>query len=286
MALKLSIFEQCEAHPKDRDLKKSEAMKTSKPYKPSLVEVNNEEELLEVITNFAWSPAVFKEYRRASDFISTDFMVLDIDNEITIEKAEKRCYILGVFAIIAATPNFTKEHHKFRVVFPLLKTIKSKKVFEATWKKLSETFPELDEQCSDSCRFYFGSTLEDGCFVHGKSLLEPVEPLKKASNYVASTKTLVSPNPSNKDYLTALYGRVPSNVPECIDHFLSEGHTGLEGGWTVSLNSFCFVLGLQVVDFDAMMEVVEDVAPDPLDDRDIKTIERGYEDGIKSRKGE
>lgn len=286
MKLKLSIFIECEAHPKDRDHKKQEAMKTSKPYKPTTVYVGNEEELLDYITSFAWSPAIFKEFRRKSDFISTDFMVLDIDNEITIEEAEKRCYDLNVFAVIAATPNFTPEHHKFRVVFPLLKPIRDKHTFEATWNKLAETFPELDEQCSDSCRFYFGSTLEDGCFVHGNKLLEPVNASKKRGDYVASRKALVAPNPSTNEYLKALYGRVPANVPECIDHFLSEGHTGLEGGWIVSLNSFCFVMGLQVVDFDVILEVVESIAPDPLDERDMKTIERGYNDGIKSRKGD
>jgi hypothetical protein len=285
MKLKLSIFPDCEPHPKDRDRKKEEAMKTSKPHTPVVVEITNSEEVLDYITQYAWSPAVFTEFRRKADFISTDFMVLDIDNEITIEEAEKRCYDLDVFAIIAATPNFSKEHHKFRVVFPLVRPIKETAEFEATWNKLAETFPELDNQCSDSCRFYFGSTLQDGCFVHGNKLLEPVRVSKKESDYVASRKKLVEPNPGISQYLKALYDRVPKNIPECIDHFLSEGHTGLDGGWIVTLNSFSFVLGLQCVDFDAIIEVVEDIAPYPLDERDMKTIERGYNDGLKSRKG-
>ena len=103
---------------------------------------------------------------------------------------------------------------------------------------------------------------------------------------MASRKTLVTPNPSTNEYLKALYGRVPGNVPECINHFLTEGHSGLDGGWIVTLNSFCFVLGLQVIDFDVMLEVIYDVAPEPLDERDMKTIERAYNDGIKSRKGD
>jgi len=284
MSFKMSIFPDCAPHPKDRNHKQEEAMKTSNPYTPKLVEVDTADQLLDMITSHTWSPAVFKEFRKASDFLFTDFMVLDIDNEMTIEEAEKRCYDLDLFAVIAATPNFTPEHHKFRVVFPLLRPIKDKKQFEATWNKLANTFPELDKHCSDSCRFYFGSTLADGCFVHGNKLLEPVRVPKKQSNYVASRAKLVVPDSDTVDHLKALYGRVPGNVPECIDHFLSEGRTGLEGGWINTLNSFCFVLGLQCVDYDVIMDVVEDIAPDDLDDRDMKTIERAYNDGIKSRK--
>lgn len=89
MLLRLSIFEECMPHPQDRDLKAIEARKTSNPHLPTTVEVRTSDQLLDVITNYAWSPATFTKYRRRSDFISTEFMVLDIDNELTIEDAER-----------------------------------------------------------------------------------------------------------------------------------------------------------------------------------------------------
>ena len=281
--MRISIFPNCTPHPKSAEEKKANARFTSRPHKPEIVEVNDEDTLLDVITNYAWSPAIFRDYRRKSDFISIDYMVLDIDNELTIEEAEKRCNDIGVFAIIAPSPNFSLEHHKFRVVFPLSITITDTEDFEHTWAFLASKFPELDQQCSDSCRFYFACKAENGCIIDYDMLLEPRKAPPKPKFFRPDSKKLIEVDGSLDEYLGLLYERIPTKIPESIDFFLREGSEGLPGGWQVPLNAFVFTLSLQGVDKSAILSVIEHIAPDPLDERDENTIEKAFKDGTKAR---
>ena len=86
--MKLSIFPKCKALP-SKEEKGSEARFTSKPYFPEVVEFTTDEDLIEIICNNAWSPSIFQEFRRQDGFLSTDLIVLDIDDKMTIPEAEK-----------------------------------------------------------------------------------------------------------------------------------------------------------------------------------------------------
>lgn len=279
--MQLSIFEKIKAHPvgaeeKDKEAKKSRYSKT--------VTIVDENDLINFVTTYAWSPSVFSNNKRSNDnFISTDFMVLDIDKGLRIEAAEKRCENLGLCHLILPSPSFTEELHKFRIIFPVVETIVSKDVFDSTWNYLCELFPECDVQCKDYARFYFGSKLNEGVYGEG-NLLVPV----KLTNLNDIYEQELSMNVVVKDYsdlepLKIIYGDVPEKVPKRVDDFFKNAYTGIEGEWITTLNACVFSLGLQGIEEDRVWQAIEKAAPYELDRRDEYAIRRAYYDGKNAR---
>lgn len=278
--MRLSIFEKIKAHPANKLEKQIEAKKSQVA---KIVTIKDESDLIRYITSFAWSPSVFSDTRSNSNFVSTDFMVLDIDKDLRIEQAEKRCEELKLCHLILPSPSFTPELHKFRLVFPLVESISDKKVFDSTWEYLCELFPECDVQCKDYARFYFGSRIDNGVYGEG-DLLVPVKPRNIHLNYEQE----LSMNIEVKDYkdlepLRIIYGEVPEKIPKRVDDFFKKAYTGLDGEWITTLNACVFSLGLQGIEESLVWQAVEKAAPDPLDKRDVYALERAYRDGIKIR---
>jgi hypothetical protein len=275
----ISIFPKAKAHPK-KDEKQSESKKCSTPFEPEVREVFTEDDLIEIVTKYAWSPSIFRKLRRMDNFIKADFMALDIDNGLTIDEAEIRVHTNKLTALALPSPSHTPEAHRFRLIFPLAKSIYNKETFDATWEKLSEIFPELDKQCSDCCRFYFGSTMDEGFWFEAE-FLEPETP--KIAHEHISREVISTEDFDDKDILSFIYGEVPEVIPEAVAFFLANAHTGLEDhGWTMPLNACCFTLALQGIEDGIIYSVIEKVAPDKLDNRDLDTIERAINDGIKA----
>ncbi len=121
--MKLSIFPKAEALPKSKEEKSRQAWYTSKPHLPEIINVSTDQELIDVICSSAWSPSIFDGFRNQNNFISTDFMVLDIDENMTIEEAEKVVHELDVCCLCIPSTSFTSDHHKFRLIFPLSRAI-------------------------------------------------------------------------------------------------------------------------------------------------------------------
>ena len=129
------------------------------------VEIENLLKLSDFITKNSWCPAIFKGsethklvHRSKSNFISTDLLVLDIDDGHTLKQAEET---FEGFAYIIAT---TKSHQKlknnlivdrFRVVLLLDRTCTLESEYNATWKDAYELWTFIDKSCKDSSRFYF-----------------------------------------------------------------------------------------------------------------------------------
>jgi hypothetical protein len=151
-----------------------------------------------------------------------------------------------------------------------------------------EAFPESDPACKDPARFFFGSTLEDGFWIEG-SLLEPIKAAKeeaiKRSNR-PSSESKIPVDASISDLVKELYGQDREFIPECVNHFINEAHTGLPGTWVCDLNRFSYVLSLQNIEEDVIFDVVSHLAPDNLDKRDIDCITRAIRDGIRDREEE
>lgn len=284
--MQVSIFPKAKAHPKNKQEKVKNSKYASSPFTPEIVSFNNEEELMDIITKYAWSPMVFETYRRESDFIKTDVIAFDIDEDMTIDEAEKVVVSLGLAALCMPSTSHSEEHHKFRLIFPLSRSIHNIEEYKETYTKLAEYFP-VDPQCKDACRFYFGSTDEDGFWIDGK-LYAPVKPKPKLSESFDRTKYAdsVEVGEDIKEIVEFLYSNEKEKIPEQIDYFIKEAHTGLPGHWHNSANSFIFTLALQNVEFEKIATVFEKLAPETLDAHDEYLLERAYKDGQSKREDE
>jgi hypothetical protein len=295
--MQISIFPKAKAHPDKTKVayqyydkkrghnvdvyEKQAASKVVNNSIPETVEVNTEDDLIEVVTKYAWSPATFNGSKVMENFIKTDFMVLDIDNGLTIDEAERITSEKNLSALCLPSPSHTEENHKFRLVFPLSWSIFDKPTFDATWKKLEEIFPDTDPQCKDCSRFYFASTMDDGFWNEGE-LFEPQEVKVEVKRFTESN-TVSTEKFEDKDVLTFLYNEIPERIPEAVSTFLENAHTGLPDGWIMPLNACCFTLALQGVTEEKIYSVIEKLAPEELDSRDIETIERAISDGHEER---
>lgn len=278
--MKLSIYPQIKFLPKSKEDKIKQSMLASKPNFPEIVVIDNEDELIDIISSYGWSPCVFSGYRHNDNFISSDFMSLDIDSGLTIEEAEERVKKLKIACLCLPSPSHTSKNHKFRLVFPLAKTIFNSDDFEATWKWLQDQFPELDKQCSDLARWYAPSKMDDGFWQDGDFLIpKKVEKSKDVRYNVTETYVEVPENLS--ELVEFIYGKKRESIPESVEFFLANASSGLPGLWINSLNSFCFSLALSGVSDEIIWDVVEKVAPEPLDNKDEYQIIRSIKDGRK-----
>ena len=155
--MKLSIFPKAQALP-SKEEKGKEARFTSKPYLPEIVKFNTHKELINIICKNAWSPFTFEEYRSQDGFCSADVLAFDIDDGQTIEEAEAMVHKLDVIALCVPSTSHTDDAHRFRLIFPLSKTITKAEVYKATYAKIAEYF-NVDPACKDTARFFFGGKL-------------------------------------------------------------------------------------------------------------------------------
>jgi hypothetical protein len=80
-----------------------------------------------------------------------------------------------------------------------------------------------------------------------------------------------------------LYGKERETIPESVEFFLTNAHSGLSGLWINALNSCVFSLALSGVDATIIEEVIAKIAPEELDKRDLYQIKRSIADGRKAR---
>lgn len=282
--LKFSVFPNANPHPKSKEEKiKISRFEVSYPNEAVPTIATSEDDLVDIICSNAWSPFRFEKYRRMDDFISTDIIAFDIDEGMDIGEAEQVVNKLGLTALCLPSPSHKEEHHKFRLLFPLSRTIYDMDEFYATYAKLAENFP-VDPQCKDSCRFYFGSTTNDGFWTEGR-LLDPVAPEKpqNSPDFVFETGEHIDVGEDLEELVESLYGEKRDKIPEAVAYFLENAHTGLPGLWHTSFNKFVFILSLQNIKFDVIVAVAEQVAPNDLDKADRYLLRRAYRDGQMKR---
>lgn len=285
--MKLSIFPKAESHPRSKKQKMENSKLVSFPNEAVSMSFESEDDLIDIVTKNAWSPFVFEKYRRLADFISTDLIAFDIDEGMTIDEAEKVVEKLKLCALCLPSPSHTEDNHRFRLIFPLSKAIRDIDIFKETYAKLAEHFP-VDPQCKDACRFYFGSTMDDGFWMEGE-LYQPIIPKPALNNRtfdINKYKETALVLEDTKDVVKTLYGEDKEKIPEQIDFFIRNAHTGLSGLWHNSANSFIFTLALQGVDFETVAAVFESLAPEPLDEHDDYLLNVAYKDGAEKRKEE
>lgn len=290
--MKLSIFPEALAHPVGREQKNREAFKTSKPFMPEIKHVVNHDDLIHYVSSYAWSASVFDGYRLKANFVSADFIAIDVDEGLSIDDAFMICETNRLTSLCLPSPSYTDEKQKFRIVFPLATTISDQNMYDATWARLRDLFPMLDESCSDSSRFFYACRTDmDVGFWLEADLLKPVIPdpvVRRESQYHGKKSQFydsvsVDAIAEHSDLIEFLYKEERYKVPEAVAFFMENAESGIPGGWWNALNKFVFVLSLQGCDYDDIIEVVEQLAPEALDDRDMKCIDYAYRDAIQAR---
>jgi hypothetical protein len=281
--MKLTIYPNANYLPRSKEDKIALSKKVSNPNMPEVVNVNTEEDLIRIVTSTGWSPSIFSGFRHNENFVSADFMSLDVDSGLTIEEAEFRVQKLGVACLCLPSPSHKPELHKFRLIFPLAKTIYNPDDFDATWDWLHQQFPELDKQCSDYARWYCMSKMEDGFWQDGEFLVPKKAPEKQSLSFNLK-ETQVEVPEELSEIVKLLYGKERETIPEAVEFFLTNAHTGLSGMWMNALNSFTFSLALSGVDATLIEDVLVKIAPNELDSRDIYQIKRAIADGNKAKK--
>jgi hypothetical protein len=123
--------------------------------------------------------------------------------------------------------------------------------------------------------------MEAGFWQDGEFLV-PKKAIKNTSDKLFNELQVEVPE-DLKDVVKLLYGKDRDVIPEAVEFFLTNAHTGLSGLWINSLNSFCFSLALSGVDATIIYEVVEKLAPEPLDNKDEYQIKKSIQDGKKAR---
>lgn len=284
--MKLSIFPSAKAHPTSKAEKVQESFKVSKPYLPQTVTIVDDLSLIRYVTSYAWSPFIFDGYRHADNFVSCDFLVYDIDEGLTIDDADTILSGTNYCYLILPSPSHTPENHRFRVIIPLAHSILDKETYDETWSKGAELLGTVDQQTKDIARYFFGSTDNDGFADFSKDFFVPVKPktlVPEKSGYLASTTEMLPVSADIKEVVKFLYGEERDKVPEAVDYFLKNAHTGLPGNWINSLNRCCFSLALSGVPEERIYEVMEKLAPDGgLDSKDKYQVKRAIRDGEKA----
>lgn len=280
--MRLSIYPKVNFLPKNKEDKILQSKLASNPNLPQTLEINTDDDLINAVTSYGWSPSLFSGFRHNDNFVSADFMSLDIDSGLSIEEAEKRVQNLGLACLCLPSPSHNSKHHKFRLIFPLAKTILSCEDFDETWNWLQKQFPELDNQCSDYARWYAPSKMEDGFWQDGEFLVPKKAP-QVQQNSLSYKETQVEVPDNLKDIVKLLYGKDRETIPDSVEFFLTNASTGLPGLWINSLNSCVFSLALSGVDDTIIEEVISKVSPEALDKKDLYQINRSIRDGKKAR---
>ncbi len=281
--MKLSVFPKSIALPKSAEEKASQARFVSKPYKPEVRQFTTEDDLIELVTNFAYSPFIFKEYRRESDFLSTDLVVFDIDEKMKIEEAEKVINELQLTCLCLPSTSHSEEHHKFRLLFPLSRTISDPDEFRATYAKLAENFP-VDPACKDVCRFYYGSRMTAGFWLDG-SLLTPVRPEKPQNrdrkDFDQTERVTVGE--SLEELVQALYSESRERIPESIAYFLENAPDNLEGEMFMRANSFLFSCALAGLEEERIKLVFYSLYKYEVTSKVRYTVDKIIQEGYETR---
>ena len=120
-----------------------------------------------------WTPFIYnKNYRKQENFISTDMLVADIDDKLSIDEALGRLHSQGLAYSLTFSKNHQKEKHgvvcpRYRIVLPLDNPIFSADKYTLAWRKLESMFPEMDAACKDKARFYYSTVGKDEEYPNG-----------------------------------------------------------------------------------------------------------------------
>lgn len=105
----------------------------------------------------ATSAELNSENRKEANFVSRELIMVDIDNGMTLEDLFRNDFYNLYGAGFYATPSFTLEHHKFRIMFRTKAPITDSAKLRKLNRGLLKVFEQADEACKDPTRIFYGS---------------------------------------------------------------------------------------------------------------------------------
>jgi hypothetical protein len=185
------------------------------------------------------------------------------------------------------------------LIFPLLSRITRKQDYEATINSIYKVFPESDKQCRDESRFFFPSHLSDDGFVYEGELYKPTtakndllrgsndllrgsNDLLRGSNDLlrgSNLKRIVIVDQDIESIVESIYGTDKRTIPENVDYFIRNAHSGLPNEWNTLSNAFIFTLAASGVSFETVEDIYISLAPEELDEKDEYLLNRAFNDG-------
>ncbi|MCB0421355.1 MAG: hypothetical protein KDD61_10175 [Bdellovibrionales bacterium] len=228
------------------------------------------------VQKYAYSIFEFKDDRRQKALFETaNALAVDIDEELSIERALERLNQLGV----AYSLTLSKSHQKvkgkgkasappcdrFRIIVPIEKTISHPGSFTATLLDFRKHFPEIDDNCFDLARYFFPSTGKGRTY------------LKENGTAWRVVESTDDPNEILKGHKRGR-GR-PRKIGS--KEFLAEAHTGLTGNFNNGLFAAAFMYAANGKSQEEAVSILNSIAAEKLDETDLRTIRSAYESAAK-----
>ena len=158
-----------------------------KPSKTALVnqaidwvpsEVSSDELIEHVRSGFGFTAHFRDNYRKTTNFISSDIVAADFDGNLTIEEALELSFIKKFASFLYTTPSNTVEVNRFRAVFLLDKTLDHAQDWADCLFGLAINL-NADRSIKDAGRMFYGSV---DCDVVKLGNLLPAEEVEKLIN--------------------------------------------------------------------------------------------------------
>lgn len=105
----------------------------------------------------ATSAELTSENRKEANFVSRQLIMVDIDNGMTIPELFENDFYNAYGAGFYATPSFTEQHHKFRIMFRLPEAETDPARLRKINRGLLKVFEQADEACKDPTRIFYGT---------------------------------------------------------------------------------------------------------------------------------
>lgn len=258
---------------KDRSIKVKLSILPKNIVDTQVVEFDTLKELCDLICNNDYSGILFKNnYRRQDNFISSEFIILDFDNNPSDPKlslieaiqtfSEYKC-------IISTSRNHQRpkddkpKADRFRVILFTEQPITNLKDYLTTWLSVAKRYPATDQKCKDGARFFYSSQEVRHCNEHGKLI-----PIVKAAEVTPTTSGLA------RTYSAEDRGELSYNTQK----FLTNGAPS--GSWNSTLYLAAKDFQEQLYTMDECIAELEKI-DGYLDSSSLSTIRSAYKNEPK-----
>ena len=124
------------------------------------------EELAEVVKmGFAVSYQFIGGERKTSNFLATDIVEVDVDGGRTLQEALDDSFVKNYCEFLYTTPSHSLDHHRFRLVFSLPRTISNHNEIRAIATSLTRRLGG-DMAATDAARLFYGSSQGQITFIN------------------------------------------------------------------------------------------------------------------------
>lgn len=175
------------------------------------------------VEGVATSAEVKDNRRKESNFISRELIMVDIDENMTLEELHVDEFFLKYSAGFYTTPSHAADHHKFRIMFRLATPITDVAKLRKVTQGLLVVYKQADVACKDATRLFYGCVNATHC-LKTELLLpdEVVDDLVELSDVVVSE---VEAQPHK------VYAPASTLEKEAVISLLSERFIGVYETW-------------------------------------------------------